>query len=142
MGNEVPEAISAQHTIVYIQIGGAGDFLEIGELQDVKPWAWSRKAIETTPHNRLQESFVVGILRKSEMTLTLGYLPGGSAGTNHDKLEDSILAGRLDIFKVVFPNNVPWVASGYVINLGPTTPVDDKLTADVTIRPTGTAQMG
>jgi hypothetical protein len=135
-----PEAVSAQGTKWEIQPGGTGAFYEIGELRDLKPPALSRKEIETTNHNSLIDNFVAGILRRSPMTATIGYLPGGGIATNHDVIEQSIIQNRLDIHRVTFTDPVPhvvWLFSGYITNLGPSCPVDDGLTADVSVRPTG-----
>ena len=134
-----PEAVSAQGTLWEIQPSGTGPFYEIGELRDVKPPGLTRKEIETTNHNSLIDNFVVGILRRSPMTCTIGYVPGGGVAANHDIIEQSILLGRLDIHRITFtdPTNKVWLFSGFLNGLSPACPVDGGLTADVSVRPTG-----
>jgi hypothetical protein len=132
-----PEAISAQGTILEIQVLGAGPFFEIGELRDNKPPGRTRKEIETTNHNSLVDSYVSGILRRTTMTATLGYVPGGGVATNHAKLDAAIDNKTLDIYRVTFPNTHGILFSGFLVNLSPSAPVDDGLVTDVSIRPTG-----
>lgn len=134
------EAISAQGTILYRQALGAGPFVEIGELRDMSGPALTRNPIETTSHNEEEETFVVGIRRKGELTAQIGYVPDGGVDTNHDLLEAAWRTGSRDVWKVEFPTSPvkkSWLFSGFVTNLGPSMPVDDGLVADLTIRPTG-----
>jgi hypothetical protein len=133
-----PQAISAQGTLVAIDRGNTGTFVTIAELRNITPWPVSRNPIETTSHNEAEESFVMGIRRKGEMQITIGYVP--SLGT-HDHLTGlmkSIIDGSLDRYRVTYPNGSVWLTSGYTQNIGPTAPVDGGLEATITIRPTGT----
>jgi len=130
------DAISAQGTLIARQPSGAGPFVTIAELRDITPPPLMRNPIETTSHNGVEESFVVGIRRKGEMTFTLGFVP--SLGT-HDHLTGltkSWIDGSRDVFRITYPDGTQWLFSGYVTNVGPSAPVDDGLVADVTIRPT------
>lgn len=133
----MPQAISAQGTLIARQPGGSGSFTTIGELRNITPPPLTRNPIETTSHNETEESFVVGIRRKGEMSFTIGFVP--SLGTHDEStgLIKSWLDGAQDIFRVTFPDSSQWLFSGYVTNFAPSAPVDDGLVADVTIRPTG-----
>jgi hypothetical protein len=134
----MPNAISAQGTLIARAPAATPTvFSTIGELRNITPPPLMRNAIETTSHNEAEESFVVGIRRKGEMTVEIGYVP--SLGT-HDHLTGltkAWLDGTRDIYRITFPENTQWLFSGYVTNIGPSAPVDDGLTAEVTIRPTG-----
>jgi hypothetical protein len=133
-----PQAISAQGTLIARQPLGVGPFSTIGELRNITPPPLMRNAIETTSHNESEESFVVGIRRKGEMTFQIGFTP--AADGTHDENTGLIKAwrdGSRDIYRVTFPDLTQWLFSGYVTNVGPSAPVDDGLVADVTIRPTG-----
>jgi hypothetical protein len=131
----MPDAISAQGTLVArAPSASPSAFVTIGELRDITPPPLMRNPIETTSHNELEESFVVGIRRKGELTFQIGYVPGLAS---HEILEEAWQDGDRDIWKVTYPNGAVWLFSGYLTNLGPGAPVDDGLVADVTIRPTG-----
>jgi len=133
-------AISAQGTLIARAPAATPTvFTTIGELHDITAPALSRNPIEMTAHNDVEESFVVGIRRKGELQFEIGFLPtlathGQSAG-----LIKAWKDGTRDIYKITYPEGSIWLFSGYVTNFAPKAPVDDALTADVTIRPTGTS---
>jgi hypothetical protein len=131
------DAISAHGTIVWRQPSGSGAFSAIAELRDITPPALSRNAIETTNQNDSDDSYVVGIRRRGDMTFNLGFLPSGASHGISAGLMKSWQDGLKDGWKVVFPDSSVWIFSGYITNIGPSAPVDDGLVADVTIRPTG-----
>lgn len=134
----MPEGISAQGTVVSVQRLGVGSFYEIKELQSVTPPAISRNDIEITSHNESWDAYIGGILRRSTLDFTICLLPDGGVSTNHDKLHDSIIAGDVDIWKVEYPDGSYLLTSGFINNIAPSAPVDDKLTADVSVRCLGT----
>jgi predicted secreted protein len=130
-------AISAQGTILARQAGGAGSFVDVAELRDTKPPALTRNEIETTNHNDEDDSIIVGIRRKQAMTVTIGFLPDNATHDHLTGLQQSWDDGDLDGWKVTYPDGSGIIFSGYVTNVSPNAPVDDGLTADVTIKPTG-----
>lgn len=124
-------AISAQGTL--IKRNGTA----IAELRNITPPALTRKAIETTMHNSSDDSYVVGIRRRGELQFTLGFLPSGEA--THNAVAGLMKAwadGTKDGYEIDFPDGATWLFSGFVTNIVPHAPVDDGLTADVSVRPT------
>lgn len=125
-------AISAQGTI--IKRSGTA----IAELRDITPPALTRNPIETTMHNSNDDSYVVGIRRKGELQFELGFLPSGEA--THNAVAGLMKAwadGSKDLYEIDFPDGAKWYFSGFVVNIAPKAPVDDGLTASVSIRPSG-----
>jgi hypothetical protein len=123
-------AISAQGTIV-MRNGTA-----IAELRDLTPPALTRNPIERTNHNEVFDSWIVGIKRLGELEMNLGFLPQDDA--THDALTGLMKAwldGSNDLYEVDYPDGAKWYFSGFVTNVAPDAPVDDGLTAAVTIRP-------
>lgn len=134
----MPDALSAQGTLIARAPAATPDtFTTIAELRDITPPPLMRNAIETTSHNESEESFVVGIRRKGDMSFQLGFVPDGATHDHLTGLTKAWLDGSRDIYKVTYPDGTQWLFSGYVTNIGPSAPVDDGLVADVTIRPTG-----
>lgn len=128
----MPNAISAQGTILH------RNGVAIAELRDVTPPPLSRNPIETTNHNNLDDSYVVGIRRKGELQFELGFLPSGEA--THNNVAGLMKAwsdGTNDLYRLGFPDGANWYFSGFVSNISPSAPVDDGLTASVSIRPSG-----
>lgn len=136
----MPSAISAQGTLVARAPEATPTvFATIGELRNITPPPLTRKAIETTSHNEVEESFVVGIRRKGELSFQIGFLPSLSS---HDEVAGLIYSwqqGDCDIWRITYPDGSTMLFSGYVSNIAPSAPVDDGLVADVTVRPTGLA---
>jgi hypothetical protein len=125
-------AISAQGTII------RRNGVDIAELRDITPPALSRNPIETTMHNSEDDSYVVGIRRKGELQFELGFLPSGES--THDNVAGLMKAwsdGSKDLYEIEFPDGASWYFSGFVTNVAASAPVDDGLTASVSIRPSG-----
>lgn len=144
-----PKGISAQGTKIFRSpdpnwppespVGGPVDFSEIGELRDITPPALTRNEIEMTTHNEEDDSYVVGIRRHGTMTFNVNFVPSDS-DVGHDHLtglQKAWFDGTRDIYKVQYPDGSSWLFSGFVSNFAPSAPVDDRLSADVSIRPTG-----
>lgn len=125
-------AISAQGTLIH------RNGVAIAELRDITPPALTRNPIETTMHNSLDDSYVVGIRRKGELTFELGFLPSGEATHNNVAgLMKAWADGSKDFYRIAFPDGANWYFSGFVTNIAPSAPVDDGLTASISIRPSG-----
>lgn len=131
------EGISAQGTLIARQPLGAGPFITIAELSDITPPPLMRNPIETTTHNGIEEQFTVGIRRKGELTFSVFWLPTDPTHDHLTGLQQAWEDGSRDIWRVTYPDGRQWLFSGYVTNIGPAAPVDDALTADITVRPTG-----
>lgn len=131
------DAISAQGTIIERDPLGGGSFAAIAELRDISGPALSRNPIETTNHNDQDESYVVGIRRHGEVTFTIGYIPTETSHDDSSGLIDSWQDGDRDVFRITYPDGTAWVFSGFITNFSVNAPVDDGLTADVSIRTTG-----
>jgi hypothetical protein len=129
--------ISAQGTLIARQVQGAGPFTTIAELSDITPPPLSRNPIETTTHNDPEEQFVVGIRRKGEMAFSIFWIPTNATHDHLTGLIHSWRNGFRDVWRITYPDGAQWLFSGYVTNVGPAAPIDDALTADITIRPTG-----
>lgn len=124
--------VSAQGTLV------KRNGVAIAELRDITPPPLSRKPLETTTHNSLDDSYVVGIRRKGELALVLNFLPSGDA--THNNVAGLMLAwsnGSKDRYDLIFSDGAVWIFSGFVANIAPKAPSDAVLSANVSIRPSG-----
>lgn len=134
----MPDAISAQGTLIARAPQATPSvFTTIGELRNITPPPLTRNPIETTSHNEVEESFVVGIRRKGEFAFQIGFVPSGATHNETTGLIKAWKDGTRDIYRITYPDGAQWLFSGFVSNFAPAAPVDDGLTADVTIRPTG-----
>lgn len=107
----------------------------IAELKDVTPPPRTRKTFEKTTHNENDDSYVVGIRRRGDLTLTVNWLGSGEA--THTSLLTSYAAGTKDLWEIDFPDGGTWAFSGFVTNIAPKDPVEGVQDAAIGIRPTG-----
>lgn len=143
----MPAGISAQGTIIArspdpnwppnAPVGGSVSFTNIAELRNITVPALTRNTLETTTHNEGDDSYIVGIRRHSDMTFQVNFVPTNPTHDHMTGLQKAWFDGTRDIYKVTYPDGTSWLFSGFVSNLGATANVDEVLTADVTIRPTG-----
>jgi hypothetical protein len=128
----VSNAISAHGTV--IKRNGTA----IAELRDITLPPLTRKPIETTMHNSDDDSYVVGIRRKGELSFALGFLPSGEDSHNAVAgLMEAWEDGSQDLYEIDFPDGATWIFSGFVSNIAAKAPVDGGLEAQVSIRPSG-----
>jgi hypothetical protein len=133
-------ALSAQGTLIARAPAATPTvFTTVGKLMDITPPPLTRKPIEMTCHNEPEEVFVVGIKRKGELAFKIGFNPTAASHGQSTGLIKAYNDASRDIYKITYPDGSLWLFSGYVTNFAPAAPVDDALTADVTIRPTGTS---
>jgi hypothetical protein len=142
-----PAGISAQGTIIERSpdpawppddpIGGSVDYEEISELREITPPALTRNTIEMTTHNEEDDSYVVGIRRHGDMEFNVNFVPDDSSQDHNTGLQKAWFDGTRDIYRITYPDGTQWLFSGFVTQFAPSAPVDDRLSADVTVRPTG-----
>jgi len=143
----MPEGISAQGSkLAYSPdptwppsspVGGAVTFTDVAELRNHTPPANNRNILETTTHNEEDASKIVGIRRKGDMSLQINYVPDQPTHNHITGLLKAYNDGTRLIFRETYPDQSYHMFSGFVANFQPTAPVDDVLTADVTLAPTG-----
>lgn len=113
-------------------------FTTIAELDgDIMVPDLTRKEIDTSAHNRDIDSYVLGMLRRSPITFPIAYVASDGTHDNLTGLYAAIRTNSIDGFRVTFPDGDVWVMSGGVSAIKKKAPLDDKLNADVTIRPSG-----
>lgn len=135
-------ALSAFGTLVKIGDGGTPEtFTTIAELADIGGPALELEAMDATSHSSTDgwREFIGGLLNGGEVSLEIHFVPthathSYSAGLIHDMVNRT-----LRNFKIVFPNvsATTWTFAALVTGFEPKEPVDDKLTAAVTLQISG-----
>lgn len=143
----MPQGFSAQGTLLASSpdptwppsapIGGTVVFVNVAELRNFTPPPMNRNPLETTTHNELDDSWIVGIRRKGDMQANVNYVPTNVTHGEVSGLLKDYQDGLRKIYRITFPDGYKWLFSGFVSSFAPSAPVDDVLTADVTWRPTG-----
>lgn len=116
-------------------------FTTIAGVTNVGGPALGLDTVEVTSHDSTDgwEEFVGGILRSGEVSLDINYDP---AGVTHDAttgLIADMVARTVRNFELIFPDDVAttWDFAALVTGFEPGAPVDDKLSASVTLKVTG-----
>jgi hypothetical protein len=141
-------ARSSHGTIVAVQLTPGGAFTDIAELGDVTLPGLSRNEFDATTQDKDIDSYVLGVLRRSPLTLPINFLPGNNTHDHITGLQKLIKDNTVTGFRVVVPAisggdpGITWIASGQVQKFDGKAPVDGKLAADVTIRFSGLMSIG
>lgn len=131
-------AISAHRTIVArAKAATPTVFEDIAELGDVTPPELSRNEFDATTQEKDIDSYVLGVLRRGAMPMSLNFLPTNGTHDHLTGLYKAIIDNTIDGYKTTYPDGTVIVMSGQVQKISPKAPVDGKLAADVTIRYSG-----
>jgi hypothetical protein len=109
----------------------------IGELRDITSPALTRNTFDTSNQNDADDSYVVGIRRKGDLTFSVNWLQSGEV--THGAASGLLKAyqdGSKDLYEMDYPDGSKWYFSGFITNLAVKAPVDGELSADVSIKPT------
>ncbi len=129
-------ALGSHGTIIARQDNGAGAFVNVGELLSVNSPARSREEIDTTSLADDIDYYIPGgIERRESVTLNVQVDPDGAS---YGSLEASFQAGQTDGWRITYPDNSELIFSGFISAMGGLqADMDNKLTEDITVRPSG-----
>jgi hypothetical protein len=116
-------------------------FTTIGELKVITPPPMSRNSFDITPQNDTIDGYVMGFLRRGELTFGINFVPTDATQDHLTGLYFSLRNKNKDGFRITFPDTSVWIVSGFVANIAPTVPVEGGIAANVTIRPSGAMMM-
>ncbi len=112
---------------------GVSAYNNVAEITNVSPPQYSRDAVEAT-HQQSANGFreyIPGLLDAGEVPLEINYVP-----TPSDPILTAMRAG-LTQFRISLPNNVTCTFSGIITAFNPDTPLDGKMSANITIKVSG-----
>jgi hypothetical protein len=116
-------------------------FVKIAEVYNVTP---PSETIDTIDASHMESpdavrEFIPGMVDPGECSYEMNFVPGSPS-------ETAIIAARRlrqAVFsRITFPNGVTWTFKAFVTGYEPVAPHDDKMTATVTFKVTGTVQFG
>lgn len=109
---------------------------EIAEVYDITPPNDTVDEIDAThmqSPSRTRE-FIPGLIDPGEASFEMNFVPGSASDLKIAALK---IAGTRVKCRITFPNSVTWVFTGWVSGYEPAVPTDDKMTATVTWRVSG-----
>lgn len=115
---------------------GTPAFVKISEVTSITPPNEQIDIIDVThmdsPSN--YREFIQGLTDPGECGFEMNFVPGSAS----EDLVLAVKAGGVAVqCKVVFPNAATWTFAAFVTGYEPAVPVDDKMTATVTMKVTG-----
>lgn len=132
---------SAHGTQLQIGDGASPEvFTTIAQVRDIQGPGLSTNIIDGTDHDSGgAKSKVAGVRDGGQLTLDIAYDPAHGTHNAATGLLRDWKNGTLRNFKLVFPDagNTAWSIAGLVQGFQPTAPVDDLLTAAVTLEVSG-----
>lgn len=116
------------------------DGVEVAEVTNIGGPSLSRNAIDATHHKspNAWAEFIKGIKDAGEVSMDIQYVPtnathNASAGLLSDFADDTTIS----VWTLTFPDTTVWTFPGFLTGFEPGAPIDDKLTASVTIKVSG-----
>ena len=134
--------ISAFGTLLKIGDGGSPEsFTTVAEVSSIGGPTLSLDPIDVTSHDSTGgwRQFVGGLLDGGEVSLEINYDPVGATHDASTGLIADMVARTLRNFQLVFPDtgNTTWTFAALITAFEPSEPIDDKLSASVTLKVSG-----
>lgn len=122
-------------TIFKLHNGGTpGALEEIAEVFDLTPPNDQDETIDVTHFGSAAREFIFGLTDFGECSFEMNFVPGSASETKILAAKASKAAREAEI---TFPNGATWTFDGLVTGYEPAVPVDDRMTATVTIKVSG-----
>lgn len=116
-------------------------FTAVAEVFSITPPSDAADVVDAThmsSPNRTRE-YIDGLIDPGEASFEMNFVPGGPGD---DAIQTWKAAGGNKNCQIKFPNGVLWTFAGLLTGYTPTIPVDDRMTATVTIKVTGSYATG
>jgi len=135
-------AISSFGTLLKIGDGLSPEsFTTIAEVTDISGPGLELDAIEATSHSSTggYKEFIGGLLDGGEVSFEISFIPTNATHSYTSGLIYALRNRTVRNFQLVFPNvgATTWAFAALVTGFEPKEPVDDKLSASVTLKITG-----
>lgn len=115
---------------------GSGTYVELEEVYEITPPSSTIDKIEVThmrSPNRRRE-YIPGLTENGSASLSMNYVPGSASDL---RIEELRINGTVLSMRITYPNGVTVTFDGFVEEYTPAIPVDDRLTASVSLSVTG-----
>lgn len=130
------EASLGYGSVFAVSTDNGATFTDLGEVNNITPPSSTIDMVDAT-HMQSPNSdreFIIGLNDPGEASFDMNFVPGSPS----DLLIQEIKAARARIkCRITFPNAVSWTFSGLLMTYEPAVPTDDKMTATVTFKVSG-----
>lgn len=117
-------------------------FDDLAEVISITPPSDTLDVVDVThlqSPNRTRE-FLAGLRDPGECSFEMNFIPGSDADVAIQGVRDN--GGEPVNCQITFPNNVTWTFAGILTGYDPAIPLEDKMTATVTFKVTGSYTTG
>ncbi len=135
-------ALDAYGTLLQRGDGASPEvFTTIAEVTDISGPTLALDPLDVTAHTSpgAFREFVGGLLDGGEVTFTINYVPDNSSHDATAGLLSELEARAVSNYKLVFPDgsSTEWIFAAFLTAFEPAEPVDDRLSAEITLKLTG-----
>lgn len=133
-------AITAFGTLLKIGDGASSEsFTTIAEVTDIGGPELALEISEVTSHSSTNgwKEKIGALLDGGQVSFSINYIPTNVTHNNTAGLIKDMTARTLRNFTLTFPDTTVWSFSALVVGFSPTEPIDNALTADVTLEISG-----
>lgn len=130
------EASIGYGSFFHVSQDAGATWIEIAEVYDITPPSDTVDVIDAThmqSPNRTRE-FISGLSDPGEASFEMNFVPGSPSDV---KIREIRTAGDRVKCRITFPNSVTWTFDGLLTGYEPAVPNDDKMTATVAWKVTG-----
>ena len=116
-------------------------YVDLAEVSNITPPSSTIDMIDATHMQspKADREFIIGLNDPGEASFEMNFIPGSAA----DLKIQTVKAARARIkCRITFPNGVTWTFSGLLMTYEPAVPTDDKMTATVTFKVSGSTVTG
>ncbi len=134
------QALSAFGTLLKIGDGASSEtFTTIAEVTDIGGPELALEIAEVTSHSSTNgwKEKIGALLDGGQVSFSINYIPTNSTHNNTNGLIADMVARTLRNFTLTFPQATVWSFSALVVGFSPTEPIDNALTADITLEISG-----
>lgn len=116
-------------------------YVALAEIFNITPPSMNADMIDVShmqsPDRRRE--FISGLIDPGECSFEMNYVPGSASDIRLNEILDMPVGqARRKSCRITYPNSVTHTFDGELQNYEPTVPTDDKMTATVTFKVTGT----
>lgn len=135
-------AIHAHGTLLKKGDGGSPEsFATIAEVTDLNPPALALETNDVTSHDSAQHwrEFIGSLLDGGDVSFTINYIPTATTHNATAGLIADLKNRTRRNWQIVFPDgsSTTWSFAALVTAFEPAAPIDDRLTANITLKVTG-----
>ncbi|SEI10094.1 phage tail tube protein [Paracoccus alkenifer] len=115
---------------------GAGIYVELEEVYEITPPASTISKVDVTSFKSpgRRREFIPGLTENGAASLNMNFVPGSPSDLRIEALRAS---GEVLSMRITYPNGVTVTFDGFVEEYTPAVPVDDRMTAAVSLSVTG-----